>query len=93
MHTLDLAFHLSRQTGNISRVLDRGTRGISFLVASMVFNIAPTALEISMVTAILATKFGWQSQATAQGPAQGPAQAPQPEADQSKTQPNNLIAH
>lgn len=50
---LDLRFHLSRQTGGLSRAIDRGTKGISFLLTSMVFHILPTALEISMVCCIL----------------------------------------
>ncbi|KAH0542076.1 Iron-sulfur clusters transporter atm1, mitochondrial [Glutinoglossum americanum] len=45
---LDLNFHLSRQTGGLTRAMDRGTKGISFLLTSMVFHILPTALEISM---------------------------------------------
>lgn len=50
---LDLNFHLSRQTGGLTRAIDRGTKGISFLLTSMVFHILPTALEISMVCGIL----------------------------------------
>lgn len=50
---LDLNFHLSRQTGGLTRALDRGTKGISFLLTSMVFHILPTALEISLVCGIL----------------------------------------
>lgn len=50
---LDLNFHLSRQTGGLTRAIDRGTKGISFVLTSMVFHIFPTALEISMVCAIL----------------------------------------
>lgn len=50
---LDLNFHLSRQTGGLTRAMDRGTKGISFLLTSMVFHILPTALEISMVCGIL----------------------------------------
>lgn len=50
---LDLSFHLSRQTGGLTRAMDRGTKGISFLLTSMVFHILPTALEISMVCGIL----------------------------------------
>ncbi|KAI9773476.1 MAG: Iron-sulfur clusters transporter atm1, mitochondrial [Geoglossum simile] len=45
---LDLNFHLSRQTGGLTRAMDRGTKGISFILTSMVFHILPTALEISM---------------------------------------------
>lgn len=50
---LDLNFHLSRQTGGLTRAIDRGTKGISFLLTSMVFHIIPTALEISLVCGIL----------------------------------------
>ncbi len=50
---LDLSFHLSRHTGGLIRSIDRGTKGISFLLTSMVFHIIPTALEISLVCGIL----------------------------------------
>lgn len=55
---LDLAFHLSRQTGGLTRAIDRGTKGISFLLTSMVFHIIPTALEITMVCGILSYQYG-----------------------------------
>ncbi|KAM3525343.1 hypothetical protein NHJ13051_004038 [Beauveria bassiana] len=55
---LDLAFHLSKQTGGLTRAIDRGTKGISFLLTSMVFHILPTALEISMVCGILTWQYG-----------------------------------
>eukprot|EP00250_Pteridium_aquilinum_P006889 c16715_g1_i1 orf=215-2596(+) len=58
LHNLDLQFHLSRQTGALYRTIDRGTRGINFILTSMVFNVFPTFLEISMVAGILAYKFG-----------------------------------
>lgn len=68
LHNLDLQFHLSRQTGALHRTIDRGTRGINFILTSMVFNIFPTFLEISMVAGILAYKFGapfaWVTTAT-----------------------------
>ncbi|KAF1838152.1 iron-sulfur clusters transporter atm1, mitochondrial precursor [Decorospora gaudefroyi] len=57
---LDLSFHLSRQTGGLTRAIDRGTKGISFLLTAMVFHIFPTALEISLVCAILTYQYGWQ---------------------------------
>jgi len=50
---LDLKFHLSRQTGGLTRAIDRGTKGITFLLQAIIFRIAPTALEISMVCGIL----------------------------------------
>lgn len=57
---LDLAFHLSKQTGGLTRAIDRGTKGISFLLTSMVFHILPTALEITMVCGILTYQYGGQ---------------------------------
>lgn len=56
--TLDLSWHLSRQTGGLTRAIDRGTKGISFLLSSIVFHIVPTALEISLVCGILSYKCG-----------------------------------
>jgi ATP-binding cassette subfamily B (MDR/TAP) protein 7 len=50
---LDLNFHLTRQTGGLTRAMDRGTKGISFLLTSMVFHVIPTALEIGLVCSIL----------------------------------------
>ncbi|KAF2724320.1 ABC transporter-like protein [Polychaeton citri CBS 116435] len=55
---LDLNFHLSRQTGGLTRAIDRGTKGISFLLTSMVLHIIPTALEISLVCGVLSWQFG-----------------------------------
>jgi ATP-binding cassette subfamily B protein len=53
LHALSLRFHLDRQTGGLSRVVERGTKGIDFLLSFMLFNILPTLLEISLVTAVL----------------------------------------
>ncbi|KAG7949230.1 hypothetical protein I3843_13G051200 [Carya illinoinensis] len=55
---LDLQYHLSRETGALNRIIDRGSRAINFIISSMLFNIVPTILEISMVSGILAYKFG-----------------------------------
>lgn len=55
---LDLGWHLTRQTGGLTRAIDRGTKGISFLLTSIVFHIVPTALEITMVCGILSYKCG-----------------------------------
>lgn len=57
---LDLGFHLSRQTGGLTRAIDRGTKGISFLLTSMVFHVLPTALEISLVCGILTYQYGFK---------------------------------
>jgi len=53
LHALSLSFHLDRQTGGVSRDIERGSRGVSFLLNFMVFNILPTLIEISMIAAIL----------------------------------------
>jgi ATP-binding cassette subfamily B protein len=53
LHSLSLRFHLDRQTGGLSRVIERGTKGIEFVLAFMLFNIIPTLLEIGLVCAIL----------------------------------------
>ncbi|VFQ95990.1 unnamed protein product [Cuscuta campestris] len=58
LHELDLNYHLSRETGGLNRIIDRGSRAINFILSSMVFNVVPTILEISMVSGILAYKFG-----------------------------------
>ncbi|WWD20363.1 iron-sulfur clusters transporter ATM1, mitochondrial [Kwoniella shandongensis] len=57
--SMDMKFHLERQTGGLTRAIDRGTKGISFILSSIVFHVIPTALEISMVCGILSYKFGW----------------------------------
>jgi ABC-type transport system involved in Fe-S cluster assembly fused permease/ATPase subunit len=57
LHNLSLRFHLQRQTGGISRDIERGTRGISFLLNFMIFNIVPTLVEIALVTIILLTYY------------------------------------
>ena len=53
LHRLALRFHLERQTGGVSRAVQRGTRGIESLLSYMLFNILPTFVEIGMVCAIL----------------------------------------
>lgn len=57
LHALSLRFHLQRQTGGVSRDIERGTRGISFLLNFMLFNILPTLLEISLVAIILISRY------------------------------------
>ncbi len=58
LHNLDLGFHLDRKTGGLSRDIERGTVGISFLMRFMIFNIVPTLLEISMVVGLLFFNYG-----------------------------------
>jgi len=57
LHNLSLRFHLERQTGGVSRDIERGTKGIGFLLNFMLFNILPTLLEICLVAAILFSKY------------------------------------
>lgn len=58
LHKLDLDFHLNRQTGGLSRDIERGTSGVSFLMRFMVFNIGPTLIEITMVVGLLFYNYG-----------------------------------
>ena len=53
LHRLALRFHLDRQTGGVSRAVERGTKGIEFLLNFMLFNILPTLLEIGLVSIVL----------------------------------------
>ncbi len=57
LHSLELAFHLDRATGGISRDIERGTSGISFLMRFLMFNIVPTLFEIGAVAVIFAVTF------------------------------------
>ena len=59
LHKLDLDYHLNRQTGGLSRDIERGTSGISFLMRFLVFNIVPTLLEILAVVGVLFYNYGW----------------------------------
>lgn len=53
LHALSLRFHLERQTGGLSRVIERGVKGIEFVLSFMLFNIIPTLVEILLVCAVL----------------------------------------
>ncbi len=59
LHALSLRFHLERQTGGITRDIERGARAVSSLVGYLLFRITPTVLEILMVAAILFVKLDW----------------------------------
>ena len=59
LHALSLRFHLERQTGGITRDIERGTKAISSLVGFLLFRITPTILEILMVAVILFIKLDW----------------------------------
>ncbi|MGZ5685517.1 MAG: ABC transporter transmembrane domain-containing protein, partial [Usitatibacter sp.] len=57
LHALSLRFHLERQTGGLTRDIERGTRGISTLLSYTVFSVLPTLLEIALVTGFLVYRF------------------------------------
>ncbi|NRA84841.1 MAG: metal ABC transporter permease, partial [Gammaproteobacteria bacterium] len=59
LHRLDLDFHLNRQTGGLSRDMERGVSGISFVMRFMIFNIIPTLLELVFVVVILLVNYGF----------------------------------
>ncbi|CAF1128071.1 unnamed protein product [Adineta ricciae] len=67
IHNLDLSFHLGRQTGALSKAIDRGTKGISFVLSALVFNIVPTIFEVGLVSGVLWYKFGFSYGAIAFG--------------------------
>ena len=58
LHNLSLQFHLNRQTGALAKFIDRGTKGIDFLLRYVLFNIVPTFFEIFLVSAILFYLYG-----------------------------------
>ncbi len=60
LHALSLRFHLERQTGGLSRVIERGTQGMEFLIRFTTFNILPTLFEIVLVSAILWHLYDWR---------------------------------
>jgi len=60
LHSLSLRFHLERQTGGMTRDIERGTRGISTLLSYLVFSIIPVILEFTLVAVVLIAKFDWR---------------------------------
>ncbi|MGH8619991.1 MAG: ABCB family ABC transporter ATP-binding protein/permease [Burkholderiales bacterium] len=60
LHSLSLRFHLGRQTGGVTRDIERGTRGIGTMLSYMLFSIIPVILEFGLVAAVLLVKFDWR---------------------------------
>jgi ABC-type transport system involved in Fe-S cluster assembly fused permease/ATPase subunit len=60
LHALSLSFHLERQTGGLTRAIERGAKGIEFLLSFLLFNVIPTLVEIGMVAVILWTLYDWR---------------------------------
>src|SRR5437899_1653915 len=67
LHALSMRFHLARQTGGLTRDVERGQRGISTLISSALFSIFPTLVEIVLVSAILVARYDWTFMAIAAG--------------------------
>jgi ATP-binding cassette subfamily B protein len=59
VHTLSLRFHLERKTGGLSRVIERGTKGIDTLLSFAIFNIFPTIFQLVLFSAIMIVKLDW----------------------------------
>ncbi|MBU6485093.1 MAG: ABC transporter ATP-binding protein/permease [Betaproteobacteria bacterium] len=59
LHALSLRFHLGRQTGGLTRDVERGQRGISALISFTLFSILPTLVEIALVSGILIERYDW----------------------------------
>src|SRR3954452_1696961 len=60
LHSLSLRFHLERQTGGMTRDIERGTNGISTLLSYLLFSILPVILEFALVAAVLLNRFDWR---------------------------------
>ena len=60
LHALSLRFHLDRQTGALSRAIDRGVKGVEFLLFFVLFSVLPTLIEIGLVSGILWFMFDWR---------------------------------
>jgi ATP-binding cassette subfamily B protein len=60
LHSLSLRFHLERQTGGMTRDIERGTNGISTLLSYLLFSILPVLLEFALVAAVLLRRFDWR---------------------------------
>lgn len=59
LHRLSLRFHLSRRTGEVTKVIERGTKSIDTMLYFLLFNVAPTTIELVAVAVIFYLHFGW----------------------------------
>jgi ATP-binding cassette subfamily B protein len=60
LHRLSLRFHLSRRTGEVTKIIERGTKSIDSMIYFLLFNILPTIVELLIVAGIFWTMFGWE---------------------------------
>src|SRR5207342_530953 len=58
VHALSLRFHLERRTGSLSKIVERGTKSIDMMLYFLLFNIAPTIIELTAICIIFFVKFG-----------------------------------
>jgi ATP-binding cassette, subfamily B, heavy metal transporter len=59
LHSLSMRFHMNRRTGAVTKVIERGTKSIDIMLYFLLFNIAPTVLELLLVSAYFQIEFGW----------------------------------
>ena len=59
LHNLSMRFHMNRRTGAVTKVIERGTKSIDIMLYFLLFNIAPTLLELVLVSAYFKIEFGW----------------------------------
>ena len=57
---LSIAYHQTKRTGALNRIIDRGARAIEFLMRFLIFNIAPTLLELALAASVLSAQYGWE---------------------------------
>jgi ATP-binding cassette subfamily B protein len=60
IHHLSMRYHIARKTGGLSRIIERGVKGVDFLLRFMLLSVGPLILELTMVAIIFAVMFGWQ---------------------------------
>ncbi|MBV9528271.1 ABC transporter ATP-binding protein/permease [Sphingomonas sp.] len=59
VHDLSLRFHLERRTGSLTKIVERGTKSIDMMLYFLLFNIAPTVIQLAVICVIFGVKFGW----------------------------------
>ena len=60
IHRLSMRYHITRKTGGLSRIIERGVKGVDFLLRFMLYSIGPLIIELAMVSVLFAVLFGWQ---------------------------------
>ncbi|MBM7066883.1 ABC transporter ATP-binding protein/permease [Actibacterium sp. 188UL27-1] len=60
IHALSLRYHISRKTGALSRIMERGVKGVAFLLRFLLFSIGPLLLELVLIGVVLVTLFDWR---------------------------------